>query len=191
LFFVFVIVKDVKAQNETLFEVDFLSQEGKNRYEFFVMNFTDKMTSVLYVPSSGVIVAAGPNMTLGKGSLSLLGGIWSNYNGKNLAITDFTLWYVYFGSFFEGKLDYVTFGLYDHPTHSKKWWSWFKHQFNIPVTEKLGLGFREDTTIDAGGCHTTYGPVAKLRLNSMNMYFHCRFGKGAETLLIRAEIPIN
>jgi hypothetical protein len=183
--------KQAKAEetaetDQTFFEVDLFNQGEENKYEFFLMNFKKRLTSVLYLPSNGVIVATGPSMTLGNGSLSFLGGIQAGPK-----ITDFSLWYVYFTSLFKGKADYVTFGLYDRPVHSNNWWIWFKHELNFRVAKKWGIGLREDTLIDPSGCRATYGPVLKLKWNSLTIWNQYRMGGEKPVLFLRAEVPIH
>lgn len=183
--------KQVRAEeaaetDQTFFEVDLFNQGDENKYEFFLMNFKKRLTSILYLPSNGVIAATGPSMTLGNGSLSFLGGIQAGPK-----ITDFSLWYVYFSSLFKGKVDYVTFGLYDRPIDSNNWWIWFKHELNFRVAKKWGIGLREDTFIDPSGCQATYGPVLKLKWNSLTIWNQYRMGGKEPVLFLRAEVPIH
>ena len=178
--------EEATETDQTFFEVDLFNQGGENKYEFFLMHFSKKLTSILYLPSNGVIAATGPSMTLGNGSLSFLGGIQAGPK-----ITDFSLWYVYFTSLFKGKVDYVTFGLYDRPIHSNNWWVWFKHEFNFRLAEKWGIGLREDTFIDPSGCQATYGPVLKLKWNSLTIWSQYRIGGKEPVLFLRAEVPIH
>ena len=178
--------EEAAETDQTFFEVDLFNQGGENKYEFFLMNFKKRLTSILYLPSNGVIAATGPSMTLGNGSLSFLGGIQAGPK-----ITDFSLWYVYFSSFFKEKVDYVTFGLYDRPIHSNNWWIWFKHELNFRVAKKWGIGLREDTFIDPSGCQATYGPVIKLKWNSLTIWSQYRMGGEKPVLFLRAEVPIR
>lgn len=196
-----VIKSPVKAQNQkkevqkttetTLLETDFLLDGKGGHFELLGINLDQKTTRVAYFLPNNMMVAAGPNYKLGNGSFSLLGGVCVGSNQGKLDVTDLNLWYIYFGKILNKKVDYVTFGLYNQPFHSHKWWIWSKHQFNIPITEKMGMGTRVDININSEGLFFTYGPSIQFKCNSSIIHFDYKYCKMKSELLVRIEIPIN
>jgi hypothetical protein len=177
--------------DDTSFEVDLSCNGEKNNYEFFLMNFTKRMTNIFYIPSGSVIAATGPSFSIAGGNLSVLGGARFGASEQGVAVSNISSWYIFFTSFFNQKLDYVTFGLYEKSIRSDGWWAWFKHQFNLPIGQRVGIGVREDTIIDPTGWHTTYGPVLQLKWNSAVIHMHGRFGGDQRSLFMRLSVPIN
>lgn len=197
-----VIKSPVKAQNQndkpqkettetTLLETDFFLNEKGSHYELLGINLSSKTTKVAYFLPGNMMVAGGPNYTLGNGSLSLLGGFCVGSNQSKLIVTDLNLWYIYFGKILNKKVDYVTFGLYSKSFHSHRWWAWSKHQLNFPITEKMGVGVRADININQGGCFFTYGPSVQFKCSSSVIHFDYKYSRARDELLVRIEIPIN
>ena len=184
------IVAQTRA-DETSFEVDLSCNGEENSYEFFLMNFSKRMTNVFYIPPGSVIAATGPNFSVAGGNLSLLGGARFGAGKKGITVTDISSWYLFFTSLLDQRLDYVTFGLYEKSIRSEGWWVWFKHQFNLPVGKKIGVGVREDTIVDQAGRHTTYGPVLQLKWSSAVIHVHGRFGNEQRSLFMLFSVPIN
>lgn len=186
---ILIIATRVRAEEQTVLEADIITNGNSSNYEFFILNFKKRITSLLYLPENSVTLAVGGNTKLYNGSFSALGGISSGRNNSGAAINEASLWYLYFTKFLN-KVNYTTFGVFSHSLNSSDWWLWFKHQFNLPIGSRYGIGFREDTITNPEGCKITYGPVLKFKWNSLTTHLHYRMGGKENILLFRTEVPI-